>query len=53
MIKEYLDPLKGNKFRHIDLKKAELESTIKYMPLSFDRQTIECKKDIARCDNFN
>jgi len=53
MIKDYLSPQKCEQFKNIDLKRIELEKTIKHMPLSIERMTAQCKNDIAQCETFN
>ena len=53
MIKDYLSPQKCEQFKNIDLKRIELEKTIKHMPLSIERMTVQCKNDIAQCETFN
>jgi hypothetical protein len=53
MIKDYLSPQKCEQFKNIDLQRIELEKTIKHMPLSPERMTVQCKNDIAQCETFN
>jgi hypothetical protein len=53
MIKDYLSPQKCEQFKNIDLQRIELEKTIKHMPLSIERMTVQCKNDIAQCETFN
>jgi hypothetical protein len=52
ILKEYNLPDKGEQFKNIDQKKMELEATMKHLPLSIERMTMQCKNDIALCENF-
>jgi hypothetical protein len=54
LLEQYNDQSKGFQYKNLDFKKIEKEKEIKFgMPISWDRMTFECKKDIAVCDNFN
>ena len=48
-----MDEEKGEQYKNIDLGRIELEKSIKYMPVSAQRMTIECKDDIGKCKNYN
>lgn len=47
MLKDFLSPTRGSQYKDIDLERIELEKTIKHMPMSVERMTIQCKYDIA------
>ena len=53
ILKEYNIPDKGGQFKNIDSARMQLESTIKHMPMSIERQTMLCRNDIAQCKNLN
>jgi hypothetical protein len=53
LIKEYMKSEVNDQYKKIDLAQIELEKSIKYMPISKEHLTIQCKDDIAQCKNYN
>ena len=49
MLKEFMSPDKGNqyKFKNIDLERVELEATLKHMPMSRERLTVQVKAEVS------
>ena len=52
MLRDYLDPDEGQKYKNIDEKQIEIERNVVHLPMSLECKIAACRRDISKCANF-
>ena len=52
MLRDYLNPDEGQKYKEIDYNRIEVERRVQHLPISNERKIAQCRADISNCKNF-